>query len=359
MKTILRLLFFECRNSAFRKEVSIVATILVGGQWGDEGKGKIVSYLCLKDKPDVIARAGVGPNAGHTVVYKGERYPLRLTPSGFIYEKARLLIGAGVLINPEVMLKEIETLDTANRIGIDPRCGIIEERHIERDKGSGHLAKKIGSTGTGCGPANMDRAERSLKQARDIEELRPYITDVPLEVNAALNEGKRVFIEGSQGFGLSLFYGTYPFVTSKDTSAGMAAVDVGIGPRKVREVIVVFKSFPSRVGAGPFPTEIPAEEAEKLGIVEYGTVTGRRRRSGHFDFEMAKYSAMINSASQVAITCLDYLDKEIRGVKEYRRLPSKAKAFIEEVEKKTGVPVTIISTGPDIEETIDLRDEKL
>ncbi len=336
-----------------------MATILVGGQWGDEGKGKIVSYLCLKDKPDIIARAGVGPNAGHTVIYKGKKYPLRLTPSGFIYEKARLLIGAGVLVNPEVILKEIQDLGISDRIGIDKRCGIIEEKHIKRDKSSGHLAKTIGSTGTGCGPANIDRANRSLKLAQDIEILKPYLTDVPLEINQGLDNGKKVLVEGSQGFGLSLFYGTYPYVTSKDTNAGMAAVDVGIGPRRVKDVIVVFKTFPSRVGEGPFPTEMTMEEAERLGIVEYGTVTGRRRRSGRFDFEMAKYSVMINSASQIALTCLDYLDREIKGVKSYDELSSKAKSFVEEVEKKMGVPVTLISTGPDIEETIDLREEKL
>ncbi len=336
-----------------------MVTILVGGQWGDEGKGKIISYLCLNDGPDIIARAGVGPNAGHTVIYKGKKYPLRLTPSGFINEKARLLIGAGVLINPDVMLEEIETLGIEGRIGIDKRCGIIEVDHLTRDRKSGHLSGKIGSTGTGCGPANIDRANRSLKLARDIEPLNPYLTDVPLEVNAALDKGKKVLIEGSQGFCLSLFYGSYPYVTSKDTSAGMAAVDVGVGPRKIKEVITVFKSYPSRVGAGPFPTLMKDDEAERLGIVEYGTVTGRKRRSGHFDFEMARYSAMVNSASQIALTCLDYVDKDVRGVRSYGKLSKKARDFVDEVEKKVGVPVTIISTGPDMEETIDLRDEKI
>ena len=225
-----------------------MVTILVGGQWGDEGKGKIVSYLCKNDSPDIIARAGVGPNAGHTVVYKGTKYPLRLTPSGFLEENARLLIGAGILVNPDVILGEIKSLGTQDRIGIDMRCGIIEEEHIERDRKSDHLAGKIGSTGTGCGPANIDRANRSLKQAQDIEALKPYLADVAQEINDAIKGSKKVFIEGSQGFGLSLFYGTYPFVTSKDTNAGMACVDVGIGPRRVKDVIVVFKSFPSRVG---------------------------------------------------------------------------------------------------------------
>lgn len=336
-----------------------MVTILVGGQWGDEGKGKVVSYLALKDKPHVIARAGVGPNAGHTVTHEGKKHALRLTPSGFLYEKARLLVGAGVLVNPLVMLDEIKNFGTEKRIGIDERCGVIEEVHLERDKGSSHLSGKIGSTGTGCGPANMDRANRSLKLARDVDALKPYLTDVAREVNEAIGRGRKVFIEGSQGFSLSLFYGTYPYVTSKDTTAGMAAVDVGIGPRKVKDVIIVFKSFPSRVGAGPFPTEIPQKEAEELGIVEYGTVTGRRRRSGRFDFEAAKYAAMINSASQIAITCADYIDRSARGVTTYEKLPQKVKSFVEDVEKKVGVPVTLISTGPEIDETIDLRKEKI
>jgi len=335
-----------------------MATVIVGGQWGDEGKGKILSYLCLKDKPHITARAGVGPNAGHTVKYKGKKYALRLTPSGFLYKKARLLIGSGVLVNPEVMLEEIENLKTHSRIGIDFRCGIIEKEHIYRDKGSEHLSGKIGSTGTGCGPANMDRVNRSLKQAMDTEALKPYLTDVVKEVNEALEKGKKVYIEGSQGFGLSLYYGTYPFVTSKDTTACSAAADVGVGPRKIDEVIIVFKSFPSRVGAGPFPTEMPQEKAEEMGIVEYGTVTGRRRRSGFFDFQMAKSAAVINSASQIALTCIDYLDKNAKGITSYKKLPPKAKSFINEVEKKVGVPVTIISTGPEIGDTIDLRKEK-
>ncbi len=336
-----------------------VATIIVGGQWGDEGKGKIVSYLALKDKPSVIARAGVGPNAGHTVEYQGKKFGLRLVPSGFLYPKARLLVGAGVLVNPEIILNEIELTGTKNRVGIDERCGVIELQHIERDRGSEHLKNTIGSTGTGCGPANIDRANRTLKLAKEIESLSPYLTDVAKEVNQALDRRKKVLIEGSQGFGLSLFYGTYPYVTSKDTTASMAAVDVGIGPRRIKEVVLVFKSFPSRVGAGPFPTEISQEQAEHMGIVEYGTVTGRRRRSGIFDFEMARYSAMINSASQIALTCIDYLDKNARGIKAYEKLPPKVKKFVSEVEKKVRVPVTIISTGPEMSETIDLRREKL
>ena len=336
-----------------------MVTIVVGGQWGDEGKGKIVSYLALKDKYDIVARAGVGPNAGHTVVFNGKRYGLRHIPSGFVYEKATLYIGAGVLINPEIFLKEVEETNTKGRIKVDYRCGVIEKYHIDEDRTDSHLKSTIGSTGTGCGPANVDRVRRKLKLAKDVEILKDFITDVALEINKAIKNNKKVLIEGTQGFGLSLYYGTYPYVTSKDTTASTFCADVGIGPRHVKDVIIVFKSFPTRVGHGPFPTEISQEEAERLGIVEYGTVTGRRRRVGLFDFEMAKYACMINSATQIAITCVDYINKEAYGVKEYERLPKDVKEFIEKVEKELELPVTLISTGPEISDTIDLREEKL
>ncbi len=336
-----------------------MALVVVGGQWGDEGKGKIVAYLALKDKPHIIARAGVGPNAGHTVEYKGRKYGLRLTPSGFVYEKARLLVGAGVLVDPRVFLSEVKEFGVGGRISVDMRCGIIEQEHIERDRGSKHLSSGIGSTGTGCGPANMDRAQRTLKLAKDVAELKPYLADVAAEVNSALDKGQRVMVEGSQGFGLSLLYGTYPYVTSKDTTASAAAMDVGIGPKKIKDVMVIFKSYPSRVGSGPFPTELSEEEANRLGIEEYGTVTGRKRRTGSFDFEAAKYAVMLNSASQVALTCLDYIDKGCSGATSYKGLSKKCRAFVEKVERELGAPVTLISTGPGIDEIIDMRGEKL
>ncbi|ADC64562.1 adenylosuccinate synthetase [Ferroglobus placidus DSM 10642] len=333
--------------------------IVVGGFWGDEGKGKIVAHIAFSDKPKIIARGGVGPNAGHTVEYKGKKYGVRMLPSGFVYEEARLLIGAGVLVNPEVFLKEVEMLNAANRAGVDYRCAIIERKHIEADTKSDHLRGKIGTTGTGCGPANADRVMRVAKQAKDVPELKPFLTDVPLEVNEAIDKGEFVLVEGTQGFGLSLYYGTYPYVTSKDTTASQMAADVGIGPTKIDDVIVVFKTFPTRVGAGPFPTEMSEEEAERLGLVEYGTVTGRKRRVGWWDGEMARYSAMVNGATQVAITGIDKLDKECYGVTEYEKLTKKAKEFIERVEEDTKTPVTLISTGPELEHIIDLRREKL
>ncbi len=335
------------------------AYIVVGGQWGDEGKGAVVAYLATKDKPDVIARGGVGTNAGHSVFLNGKRYAVRQLPTGFVQEKARLLVGAGVLVDPEVFFHELEELRkfrVKERIGIDERCAIIERRHKELDRSSSHLHEKIGTTGSGCGPANADRVMRRAMLAKDIPELEPYLTDVAAEINDALDDGKLILVEGTQGFGLSLYYGTYPYVTSKDVTASAVASDVGIGPTRVDDVIVVFKSFPTRVGAGPFPTEMSQEEAEKLGLVEYGTVTGRRRRVGWFDFEFARYSARINGATMLALTMLDKYDKEAFGVTDYEKLPRRAREFVEEIEERVGVPVALIKTGPEVEHTIDRRE---
>ena len=339
----------------------MTCSILVGGAWGDEGKGKCITYLCDTDKPEIIARAGVGPNAGHSVEFNGEKYGLRLTPSGFVHRDAKLMIGAGVLVNPDVLFKEFEDLKKYNvqeRMCVDPRCAIIDEDHLNRDKKSEHLAKKIGSTGSGCGPANSDRVLRTIELARDVDVLKDYITDVSLVCNEAIDNGENVFIEGSQGFALSLYYGTYPYVTSKDTTASTFAADVGVGPTKVDEVINVFKAYISRVGEGPFPTEMTQKEAESKGLEEYGVVTGRRRRIGYFDMELAKESCRINGATQIALTCVDRLFDCVR-VQNYDDLSADTKKFIEDIQTETGVPVTIISTGPDLKDTIDLRSELL
>ncbi|RZN62758.1 MAG: adenylosuccinate synthetase, partial [Methanonatronarchaeia archaeon] len=289
------------------------STIVIGGFFGDEGKGKIVSHLVRTDSPSIVARAGVGPNAGHTVKVGDEEFGTRLTPSGFFNEECRLLIGPGTLIDPDVMKKEIKELDIEGQIGIDNRCGVIEKKHIKQDKQNKRLSDEIETTGTGCGPANEDRVSRTLKQAKDIPNLKQYLTDVPLEINKALQKDEEVIVEGAQGFGLSLIYGTYPYVTSKDTGASQAAADVGIGPTKIDEVLIVFKAYPTRVGAGPFPTEFTEQKAQELGIEEYGTVTGRPRRVGDWMSDWAKYAVMVNGATQAAITCIDKYDERCRG----------------------------------------------
>ncbi len=329
-------------------------SVVVCGFFGDTGKGKVISYLALKDKLDITARAGVGPNAGHTVIVNGKKYGLRMLPSAFMQKKCRLLIGPGVLVNPEILLKEMKMTESASRVGVDPQCAIIEARHIEADK-VGHLARDIRTTGTGTGPCNAERALRKAKLAREVRELEDYITDVPLEVNNAIDSSRRVLIEGTQGTYLSLFHGTYPYVTSKDVTASAACSDVGVGPTKVDDVIVVFKAFTTRVGAGPLPNEISPAEAEKRGWTEYGTVTGRPRRASPFNIELAKRAVMLNGATQAAVTKIDVLFPECKGATSYNRLSKDAKAFVENIEKEIRIPVTLIGTGPDALEMVDRR----
>jgi len=337
-----------------QEEKYMPCSVIVCGFFGDTGKGKVISYLALKDKVAVTARAGVGPNAGHTVLYKDKEYKMRMLPSSFVYEKCRLLIGPGVLVNPDVLLREIELTKSEERVGIDPQCAIIEARHIEADK-KGQLAEQIKTTGTGTGPCNAERALRTVKLAREIPDLRKFLLDVPLEVNRAIDEGKNVLIEGTQGTYLSLYHGTYPYCTSKDVTASAACSDVGVGPKKVDEVIIVFKAFTTRVGAGPLPGEVPPEEAEKRGWREIATVTGRPRRAAPFSYELAKRAVMLNSATQAAVTKLDVLFPECKGVKSYDALSQGARMFIENVEKEIKTPITLIGTGPDALEIVDRR----
>ena len=331
--------------------------VVVGGFFGDEGKGKVISYLALKDKPSVVARGGCGTNAGHTVEYGGRRFKLRQIPSGFVYEGARVLIGAGVLVDPNVFLKEVEEAGVKGRVGVDYNCAIIEPRHIEQDRGSRHLSGKIGSTGTGCGPCNAERAMRTVRLARDVDELKEYLTDVSLELNEAVDRGENAIIEGTQGTFLSLYHGTYPYVTSKDTTASQACADVGIGPTKVDEVLVVFKAYVTRVGGGPLLGELSEEEAERRGWLEVATVTGRKRRAAPFNFELARRAVRLNGATQVAITKLDVVYPECQGATSFEELPRKAVEFVEEVESQLRRPVTIIGTGADANSVIDRREE--
>lgn len=342
------------------------ATVVVGGWYGDEGKGKIVSYLAQDFRH--VARAGVGPNAGHTVHLNGEAYGLRMVPSGFTNREAQLYIGRGVLVDPSVLLKEIGECGIEERIVVDRLCPVIEQRHIDADRSS-YNKETIGSTGTGCGPAQLERTARSheLKFARDIEALQRYTTDVSSFLVAALSRGDAILVEMTQGTMLSV-YGfevdgvlTYHNATSKDTTAGSACADVGIGPTTVRDVIAVYKAIPSRVGPGIFPGELPAEEQQRLraaGKGEYGTVTGRPRRLGAWTpdvFVLSRRTAQMNGATQLAITKIDAWCGGDRGVREYGKLSQEAHSFVERMEHELQLPVTLIGTGPDIYDIIDRR----
>jgi adenylosuccinate synthase len=328
-------------------------TVIVGGFWGDEGKGKIVSYLALKDKVDVCVRTG-SVNAAHTVWVESKRYALHMVPSAFVYEKCRLLIGAGANVHVAKFLEEVELTNVKNRIGVDYQASIIEEKHSEQDRTSAHL-KGLGTTGWGVGPAIEERVRRTAKLAKDIAELKPYLTDVAAEANNAIDSGKRVLLEGTQGVMLSLFYGTYPYVTGRDTSASAICSEAGVGPTKVDEVLIVFKSFMTRVGAGPLPGELLKEEAVKRGWFEVAAGTGRERRSAPFNFEIAKRAVMLNGATQIALTKLDVVYPKCKGARKYDELPPEAKEFVREIERQLGIPVVLIGTGQEVLDIIDRR----
>ena len=330
------------------------STVVIGGFFGDEGKGKIISYLALHDKPSIVVRGGAGPNAGHTIKDGDKIYKVRMLPSGFLNKDAKVMVGPGVVVNPSVLLKEINDFDVEGRAFLDYNCGIIEESHREADS-QGRLKEKIGSTGSGTGPANAERAMRTLKMAKEIDELESYLTDVPFEVNSALDRNENVLIEGTHGTHLSLWLGTYPFVTTKDVTASGICADVGIGPKKVDDVIVVFKAYLTRVGTGPMPGELSEEETSAKGWEEFGTVTGRLRRAAEFDFGLAKRAVMLSSANQISITKLDVRFPNCAGITSYDELDEDAKSFIKKIEKELGVKVTLIGTGPSINDVIDLR----
>ena len=329
--------------------------VTVGGFYGDEGKGKIIAYLARKDKPTIAVRGGVGPNAGHTFTFEGKEYKVRMLPSAALNSTTRLLIGAGVLVNPQVLLKEIAMFQSDDRTFVDAQCGIIEQTHIDRDKGEDFLKNKIGTTGTGTGPANADRALRTLKLAKDVPELSLYIEEVSNSVNYALESNENVLVEGTQGTYLSLFHGSYPYVTSKDVTASAICSDIGLGPKRVDDVLVVFKAYVTRVGGGLLQNELSEEEAKKRGWLEFGSVTGRQRRASPFDMDLAKKAIRLNSATQLAVTKMDVLYSQCAGVREYSKLPAEAKKFVENIEGETGLKVALIGTGPDLYDVVDRR----
>jgi adenylosuccinate synthase len=331
-------------------------TVIVGGFYGDEGKGKICSYLALKHKVDAVVRAGTGQNAGHTVIHDDITYKLRLIPSGFVFEGAEVFIGAGVLITEEIFFKEISDTNVFERIFVDHNTGVITDKHIKMENQNTHLMQTIGSTGSGCGTANVDRVKRNLKLANEYDELAPYLTDVSQRINAILDNGGKVLVEGSQATFLSLYHGSYPYVTSKDVSAASCLADIGVGPTRCNEVIVVFKAFVTRVGNGDLKGELTVAEIEKRGWQEFGTVTNRPRRAAPFDFELARKAVQLNGATGIALTKIDVLFPELRGKVRSVDLHQEAINFILKIEKETGIPVKYVSTGPQSHELI-IRDD--
>ncbi len=421
--------------------------IIIGTQWGDEGKGKIVDLLTTK--VGAVVRFQGGHNAGHTLVINGEKTVLHLIPSGILRENVLCLIGNGVVLSPEALLKEIAGLEARGvpareRLRISPACPLILPYHVSldlaREKARGKAA--IGTTGRGIGPAYEDKVSRRGLRVDDLfhrerfaaklgevldyhnfvlqnyykvdavdfqlvldqsmiwaEQLQPMVVDVPDVLNEYTLRGENILFEGAQGALLDIDHGTYPFVTSSNTTAGGASTGSGVGPRSFNYILGITKAYTTRVGAGPFPTELFDAMGEHLARRghEFGSTTGRPRRCGWFDAVALRRTNMINSVSGVCITKLDVLDgldtiricvgyrndgkdclvppmeaeslsqcepiyeempgwqESTVGVKCYDELPVNAKAYLKRIEEIIEVPIDIISTGPDRDETIILR----
>lgn len=338
-------------------------TVIVGGQFGSEGKGKVTSHLALRDNVDIVVRCG-GPNSGHTVDVAGQRYELRSLPAGFINPGARLLLAAGCLINPEILLTEIKSTGTdPRRVGVDRHAGIISPSEGEEEAGL-QLRNRLGSTlsGTGMGVANRVLRKPDFRLAKDVPELQEFLTDVSDEVNEAVNKSGKVLVEGTQGFGLSVYHSPhYPYATSRDTTASGFLSEVGVSPRLVTDIVMAIRTFPIRVAgnSGPLKDEITWEEVRKRSgyptdIREFTTTTKKLRRVGLFDIELVQRAALVNRPTQIALHGADYLSWQNKSLQDHQGLTPDARAFVERLKHAVGTSVTLIGTGPANEELIHL-----
>jgi adenylosuccinate synthase len=421
--------------------------VVIGAQWGDEGKGKIVDLLT--DRVSGVVRFQGGHNAGHTLVISGRKTILRLIPSGILHDGVTCFIGNGVVLSPKALFEEMDELhragiDVPSRLRISEACPLILAHHIALDQAreAAAGAAKIGTTGRGIGPAYEDKVARRAIRVQDLyarerfaaklgevldyhnfvlrnyfkaptvdfqqtldeamqlaDRLRPMVADVSAEVNAMIRGGKRLLFEGAQAALLDIDHGTYPFVTSSNCVAGQACAGVGVGPQQLHYVLGVAKAYATRVGSGPFPTELDDDVGEHLRVKgnEYGSVTGRPRRCGWFDAAGLRRVVELNGVSGLCITKLDVLDgldivrvavgykvrgerrdmlpvgadalaicepvyeehpgwKETTfGVKTFADLPMNAQSYLKRLEELVGARIAIISTGPDRSETIILQ----
>jgi adenylosuccinate synthase len=421
--------------------------IIIGTQWGDEGKGKVVDLLT--ERAAAVARFQGGHNAGHTLVIDGKKTVLSLIPSGILHPNVQCLIGNGVVLSLEALFRESQTLidtgvDVFARLRVSPNCPLILPSHVALDKAreAARGANAIGTTGRGIGPAYEDKVARRAVRVQDLfqrekfaaklgeildfhnfvlqhyfklppvdfqktldeqlsyaERVRPLVTDVTLALANLREQRADVMFEGAQGAMLDVDHGTYPFVTSSNTTGGFAATGTGLGPRSFDYVLGIVKAYTTRVGAGPFPTELFDENGEHLSRVgrEFGAVTGRKRRCGWFDAVALRRSIIHSSVSGLCLTKLDVLDgldslqicvgyksaagisehppmfadafaevepvyEEMPGWKEstigvtaYDALPTNARRYLERLQALAGIPIDIISTGPDRDQTIVLR----
>lgn len=336
-------------------------TVIVGGQFGSEGKGKTTNYLAGLAPGPVVVRCG-GPNSGHTIYKAGAPLILRQVPCGVLNPTARLLIAPGALVDPEVLMDEIHACAlTPERLGIDSKCVIISERdkRCEREAGLGH---RISSTlsGTGSAVARKVWRDPDMLFAKDTPCLRQFVVDVMSEVNHAHDRGGRVIIEGTQGFGLSLHHGQYPYVTSRDTTAAGFLSEAGVSPVCVDQIVLVIRTFPIRVGgpSGHLRNEISWEDLRKVSgyphpISEHTSVTHRLRRVARFDWEIVLRAVTANRPTAIALHGVDYLSYRNYGAMSEVDLTDDVRAFIGEVESRTGTPVRLVFTGLENNHLVD------
>lgn len=337
--------------------------VVVGAQFGGEGKGKIVAHLCRTRDIDLVVRCG-GPNSGHTVFVDGERTILRQVPAGAVVGETQLALAAGCLIDLDVLREEIKRFGLGpDRVAIDPNATIIKPEYKRRERGVG-LRDRIASTCTGTGVGVAERALRSedIVKAADVGELDPYLQSTrELALSKEQDEG-RVVIEGTQGFGLSLHHSPhYPYVTSRDTTAAAFLSEVGLPPNTVTDVTMVVRTYPIRVGgkSGPLPDEIDWETVrEESGYPstpqEFTSVTGTLRRIGRFQDEIVTKAAQANGPTAIAVHGLDYLDYGNKGVTVKPDLTDEALRFLRIVEELTETPVRFGGTGPKDSELLEL-----
>ena len=337
-------------------------TIVVGAQYGGEGKGKVVAYLALRDNPDYVVRCG-GPNSGHTVYHGNQIYKLRMLPAGFVNPRSRLLLAPGCVINPRILLQEVELAGIdSHRLGIDRNAVVITDKDAQKEYDLG-LRTRIGSTlsGTGLGVINRILRDGSARLASESPELSSFITDVSAEVNTGIDIGKSCIVEGTQGFGLSLYHtNCYPYATSRDTTAAAFVSEVGLSPLAVTSIIMAVRTFPIRVegNSGPLENEITWQELRELSgyphdIYEFTTVTNRLRRVGKFDLAVVMRATMVNRPTEIALHGADYLDYLNKGLICFSSLTDEAEDFIISMEKELAVPITMIGTGPGKTEIVD------
>lgn len=336
-------------------------TIVVGAQYGGEGKGKVCSYLGSVRRYKLVCRTG-GVNSSHSVHFSGQIHRLRMMPASAVVQRSCYVFGAGTLLDLDILFSEAERLGVSDeQILIDPRAGIITADIVAEQRTDSRY-ELIGSTLTGTGYGSARRCRRELLLACDVPRLKPFLTDVVSLLFDAALASDDILVEGHQGAGLSNYHGDYPFASSRDCIAAALMSELGLGTRWRPEVVLAVKVFPTRNHAGRLPGELSPEEAVDIGVVERGGgspgIPDRRRRVGAFDIEDVRRAIMLNTPDYIALTGLDYLFPEIRNASRVDELPLHVRRYLNDLEEQMQVPIGFVSTGPEVNSTVDFLGEK-